>query len=244
MKRILIFFGGALFGAGLLFGFLMMRPLALAVDPAREIAKSAPPAAPAPVPVTSPAHPAAASAPGSQPVEAAATPIASPSVPRPPSADPPSPTAGPLPARPQPGSLLIPLAGVDSSRLLDTFNQGRGDGQAHEAIDIAAPKGTPVVAVDDGRVVKLFNSKRGGLTVYQFDPAEKLAYYYAHLDGYAPGLAEGRELKRGELVGYVGSTGNANPAAPHLHFAIFELGPEKRWWQGTAINPYPLFIGR
>lgn len=244
MKRILIFFGGALFGAGFVFAFLIMWPPALAVGPAREIAKSAPPAAPAPVPVTSLAPPVAASAPGSQPVEAAAAPIASPSVPPPPSADPPSPTAGPLPARPQPGSLPIPIAGVDSSRLFDTFNQRRGDGQPHEAIDIAAPKGTPVVAVDDGKVVKLFNSKRGGLTVYQFDPAEKLAYYYAHLDGYAPGLAEGRELKRGELVGYVGSTGNANPAAPHLHFAIFELGPEKRWWQGTAINPYPLFIRR
>ena len=80
--------------------------------------------------------------------------------------------------------------------------------------------------------------------MYQFDPSEKLAYYYAHLDRYAPGLAEGRELKRGEVIGYVGSTGNANPAAPHLHFAIFVLGPEKRWWQGTAINPYPLFAGR
>ena len=146
--------------------------------------------------------------------------------------------------QPQPGPLLIPVAGVDASQLFDTFNQSRGDGRPHEAIDIAAPQGTPVVAVDDGRVVKLFNSKPGGLTVYQFDSAQKLAYYYAHLDRYAPGLAEKQELKRGELLGYVGSTGNANPAAPHLHFAIFALGPEKRWWQGTAINPYPFFAGR
>ena len=138
--------------------------------------------------------------------------------------------------------LMIPVAGTHASQLNDSFNQSRGGGR-HEAIDIPAPKGTPVVAVDDGRVVKLFNSKPGGLTVYQFDPDEKLAYYYAHLDSYAPGLAEGRQLKRGDLVGSVGSTGNANPAAPHLHFAIFELGAEKRWWQGTPINPFPLFTG-
>jgi peptidoglycan LD-endopeptidase LytH len=151
---------------------------------------------------------------------------------------------GLVPPQPQPGPLLIPVAGVDASRLFDTFSQSRGGGRPHEAIDIAAPKGTPVVAVDDGKVVKLFYSKPGGLTVYQFDTAQKLAYYYAHLDRYAPGLAEKQEVKRGDLLGYVGSTGNADPAAPHLHFAIFVLGPDKRWWQGTAINPYPFFAGR
>jgi len=148
-----------------------------------------------------------------------------------------------IPAQPQPGPLLIPVAGVDASQLFDSFSQARG-GHPHEAIDIAAPKGTPVIAVDDGKVAKLFNSKPGGLTVYQFDSTQKLAYYYAHLDRYAPGLAEKQDVKRGELLGYVGSTGNANPAAPHLHFAIFALGPDKRWWQGTAINPYPFFAGR
>ena len=154
-----------------------------------------------------------------------------------------APAAVSIPVQPQPGPLLIPVAGVTASQLFDTFDQSRG-GRPHEAIDIAAPRGTPVVAVDDGRVVKLFNSKPGGLTVYQFDSGQRLAYYYAHLDRYAPGLAEKQELKRGEVLGYVGSTGNANPAAPHLHFAIFALGPEKRWWQGTAINPYPFFSGR
>ncbi|HEV2007337.1 MAG TPA: M23 family metallopeptidase [Burkholderiales bacterium] len=139
---------------------------------------------------------------------------------------------------------MIPVSGIKASQLSDTFAQARGGGRAHDAIDIPAPRGTPVFAVDDGKVVKLFNSKPGGLTVYQFDPSEKFAYYYAHLDSYAPGLAEGQQLKRGELVGYVGSTGNANPAAPHLHFAIFVLGPEKRWWQGTAINPYPFLTAR
>ncbi len=102
-----------------------------------------------------------------------------------------------------------------------------------------APAGTPVLAVADGHIEKLFTSERGGLTIYQFDPAGRLAYYYAHLQGYAPGLAEQQQITRGQLLGYIGSTGNASPDAPHLHFAIFELGPEKRWWEGTALNPYP-----
>ena len=100
-----------------------------------------------------------------------------------------------------------------------------------------------MVAVADGKVEKLFLSKPGGLTVYQFDTAGRLAYYYAHLERYAPELTEGKQLKRGDLVGFVGSSGNADPAHPHLHFAIFELGPEKHWWEGRAINPYPLLAG-
>ena len=112
--------------------------------------------------------------------------------------------------------------------------------RVHEALDIMAPAGTPVVAVEDGKVAKLFTSKAGGLTVYQFDPSQSVAYYYAHLQGYASGLTEGAAIRRGQVIGYVGSTGNADPAAPHLHFAIFVLGPDKRWWQGTAIDPYPV----
>ncbi len=140
----------------------------------------------------------------------------------------------------QESTLLIPVAGIQAKQLTDTFNDARGGGRVHDAMDIMAPKGTPVVAVNDGKVVKLFNSKQGGLTVYQFNPEETHAYYYAHLDSYAVGIKEGDLLKRGDLIGYVGSTGNASPEAPHLHFAIFVLGPEKKWWQGTAINPYPL----
>jgi murein DD-endopeptidase MepM/ murein hydrolase activator NlpD len=149
-------------------------------------------------------------------------------------------------AMPPPPSqpLLVPVAGVLPAQLADTYTQSRGNGRSHDAIDIMAPRGTPVYAVEDGRVVKLFLSQPGGITLYQFDPSERLAYYYAHLDGYAPGIAEGRTVKRGELIGYVGSTGNASPDAPHLHFAIFVLGPEKRWWKGTAINPYPLLGGK
>lgn len=114
----------------------------------------------------------------------------------------------------------------------------------HDAIDIMAATGTPVRAVADGRIVKLFNSKPGGLTIYQFDGTDTLAFYYAHLDRYADGLAEGQVVKQGDLVGYVGYTGNANPAGPHLHFAIMVLGPEKKWWQGAAINPYPYLSAR
>ena len=140
--------------------------------------------------------------------------------------------------------LTIPVSGVPSNKLVRSYHQARSGQREHEAIDILAPRNTPVVAVEDGTVAKLFDSKPGGLTVYQFDGEEKLAYYYAHLDRYADGLAEGRVLKRGEILGYVGSTGNASPDAPHLHFAVMVLGPEKKWWQGTAVNPYPLLGGR
>lgn len=147
--------------------------------------------------------------------------------------------AEPLPAHP--GALLVPVTGITAAQLSDTFDDKRGSERSHEALDIMAPLKTPVVAVDDGKVVKLFNSVPGGLTLYQYDASGTFAYYYAHLDSYAADLEEGQELKRGDLLGYVGATGNADPLAPHLHFAIFLLGPEKQWWKGTAINPYPLF---
>lgn len=145
-------------------------------------------------------------------------------------------------AIPGPG-LLLPVQGVTAAQLLDTFTDTRSEGRSHDAIDIMAPAGTPVLAVADGHVEKLFDSKQGGLTLYQFNPERTHAYYYSHLQGYAAGIVEKKPLKRGELIGYVGSTGNADPAAPHLHFAIFVLGPEKQWWKGEAINPYPLLGG-
>ena len=103
---------------------------------------------------------------------------------------------------------------------------------------LMAPRGTPVVAADDGRVAKLFRSVAGGITIYQFDPDERFTYYYAHLDHYASGLVEGSRVKRGEVIGFVGTTGNAPANAPHLHFTVFRLGPDKRWWQGKAVNAY------
>jgi peptidoglycan LD-endopeptidase LytH len=131
------------------------------------------------------------------------------------------------------------VPGVDPRSIVDSFNQVRGSGR-HEATDIPAPRGTPVIAVADGVVKKLFTSVRGGLTVYQFDVTGTYCYYYAHLDRYAGGLREGQVLKRGDPLGYVGTTGDAPPGDPHLHFAIFKLGPDKHWWQGTPINPYPI----
>jgi murein DD-endopeptidase MepM/ murein hydrolase activator NlpD len=139
--------------------------------------------------------------------------------------------------------LLIPVAGINVNALKDTFHQARGPERRHEAIDISAPKGTPVFAVADGKIAKLFNSKAGGLTVYQFDTGTQFAYYYAHLDRYAANVQEGMTLKRGDLLGYVGTSGNADPNTPHLHFATFALGPEKQWWKGSPINPYLLLGG-
>ena len=135
----------------------------------------------------------------------------------------------------------LPIRGLNAADIQDTFDQARSAGERrHEAADIMAPRGTPVVAVDNGIIAKLFTSKPGGLTIYQFDSTEKYCFYYAHLDRYADGLKDGMLVKRGDTIGYVGSTGNADPAAPHLHFAIFELGPEKKWWEGKPINPYPV----
>jgi murein DD-endopeptidase MepM/ murein hydrolase activator NlpD len=152
-----------------------------------------------------------------------------------------SPTAD-LPA--QAREIIIPVEGVRPEQLSDTFNERRGGTRPHEALDIMAPRGTPVRAAADGRIVKLFESKPGGLTIYQFDPTETVAYYYAHLDRYAGGLKEGQSVRQGDVIGYVGSTGNASPDAPHLHFTMFRLGPEKHWWQGTAIDPFPYFVTR
>lgn len=152
-----------------------------------------------------------------------------------------TPAGAPTTTMPAGETLLLPVQGIQPSQLHDTFNEARGGGtRPHEALDIMAPRGTPVLAAVDGTVEKLFNSVPGGLTIYEFDRDRGRAYYYAHLDRYAEGLAEGQALRRGDVIGYVGSTGNAAEDAPHLHFAIFVLGPEKHWWQGTAIDPYPL----
>lgn len=135
--------------------------------------------------------------------------------------------------------LTLPVTNVRAEQLVRTFDEARGD-RPHEAIDIMAARGTPVMAVEDGKIAKLFWSNAGGRTIYQFDPSEKFAYYYAHLDSYADGLADGQWVRRGQVIGHVGSTGNASANAPHLHFAIFQLTSAKRWWEGAAIDPYPI----
>jgi murein DD-endopeptidase MepM/ murein hydrolase activator NlpD len=137
--------------------------------------------------------------------------------------------------------LRVPVAGVSLEALRSSFDDPRSGGRTHEAMDILAPRRTPVVAVEDGTVAKLFHSEAGGITVYQYDPDRKYAYYYAHLERYAAGLTEGDAVRAGETIGYVGTSGNAPPDTPHLHFAIFRLSTPPRWWDGTPIDPFVVF---
>jgi len=237
MRWLMTFIVGALVGAGVLFVLLRAVPDA----PAPEVVASAPP-------VSSPAGIPAVQIEGQLPPAPVVEPdLSNAELPLRPAPDAAAasgtasgtaPGADPLAAFPT--RLLVPVKGVKAAQLTDTYDQARGEQRQHEALDIMAPKGTPVIAVADGKVVKLFQSKPGGLTVYQFDPSEQYAYYYAHLDRYADGIKEGMEIKRGDLVGYVGVTGNSDPNAPHLHFAVVALTPEKQWWTGTPLNPFPL----
>ncbi len=220
MRGTLLFLLGALVGANVVYFVLTRAPHA----PADPTPPSAPIAAPMAAEAALPSAAPATGSPGT-PATTPATPSPSPSPP------------------PPPGRLSIPVQGIAATALRDTFNDARSEGRRHDAIDIMAPAGTPVLAAADGRIEKLFLSERGGITLYQFNPERTLAYYYAHLQRYADGIAEGQVLRRGQLLGYVGATGNADPAAPHLHFAVFALGPEARWWEGTALNPYPMLAG-
>lgn len=165
-----------------------------------------------------------------------------------------SPDGGPVPPAPSGESvisptgptvlarrdLVIPVEGITASDLVRSYDDERGGSRLHQAIDILAPTGTPVKAVEDGAVARLFFSKAGGITVYQFDPTEQFCYYYAHLDRYADGLKEGDRVRKGQVIGYVGVSGNAPKDTPHLHFAVFRLTAAKRWWEGTPIDPYDI----
>lgn len=137
-------------------------------------------------------------------------------------------------------NLIIPVAGVRSDQLIDTFADARSEGRLHDALDIAAPAGTPVLAAADGRILKLSQSERGGITIYQLGPNQELIFYYAHLSGYAAGLAEGNDVRQGDVIAYVGDTGNAGAGNYHLHFSITIVSDPKRYWEGANINPYPL----
>ena len=144
-----------------------------------------------------------------------------------------------------PTGLAIPVVGVKGADLLDTYKQARAGGaRVHDAIDIMAPHGRLVVAAAPGRVEKLFFSKGGGgITAYVRSPDGQYMFYYAHLQNYAPGLKEGQLVKQGDPIGNVGSSGNANPAGPHLHFAINRMQPGEKWYNGSPVNPYPLLVG-
>lgn len=144
-----------------------------------------------------------------------------------------------------PSGLAIPVLGIKAEGLTDTFTQARSGGRVHDAIDIMAPHGTPVVAAAPGTLEKLFFSNGGGgITAYVRSPDGEWMFYYAHLQEYAPGLHEGQAIKQGDPIGLVGSTGNADPAGPHLHFAVHHMAPGEKWYQGSAVNPYPLLAGK
>lgn len=137
--------------------------------------------------------------------------------------------------------LIIPVAGVAAKDLIDSFDDARSGTRHHNALDIMAKRNTPVLAAVSGTVVKLHNSAAGGLTIYESDPTSRFVMMYGHLDSYRPGLADGAKVSRGEIIGFVGSTGNANPLAPHLHFQITRNDNMKEWWKGTPINPFPIY---
>ena len=139
------------------------------------------------------------------------------------------------------GALIVPVQGIEPSALRNTYDEQRGGGsRTHEALDIPAPRGTPVLSATGGRVLKLFDSKQGGKMVYAADSSERFILMYAHLDSYANGLAEGQPLRRGQVIGTVGTTGNAPPNVPHLHFAIARSNDVKVWWKGAPVNPFPI----
>ncbi|MCI0412788.1 M23 family metallopeptidase [bacterium] len=137
--------------------------------------------------------------------------------------------------------LLFPLQAMPRKTMKNTFRDSRGGGRLHEGVDILAPRNTPVIAIEDGKIARLWTSKFGGITVYQFDPTNSYVYYYAHLEKYAPNLKEGASVKKGQVIGYVGTSGNAPPNTPHLHFAIYRATEPGRWWQGKPIDPYPIY---
>ncbi|WP_298686815.1 M23 family metallopeptidase [uncultured Sphingomonas sp.] len=156
-------------------------------------------------------------------------------------------TTGPKLAKgaPYTGQLLIPVQGVAASALHDDWSEPRGDGtRVHHAIDIMAARGTPVLAAADGRIEKLFQSNLGGTTIYERSADGGTVFYYAHLDHYAPTLVEGQAVKAGQEIAAVGSTGDADAGAPHLHFEIHAMTPGERWWQGSEVDPYPVLAKR
>lgn len=243
LRALVVLLIGVLIGANIVY-FAMTRSARHEVAANRAVHADA---ANAPMPASPEAGATAPASPAGQPAPAPVADLA-----KQPVVATPSPAATPaaVGANPSqrvasgPSGLIVPVSGVAAGALVDTYTDARSEGRSHDAIDIMAPAGTPVLAAADGHVEKLFTSDRGGLTIYQFEPGGRYAYYYAHLQSYAPGLREKQAIRQGEVIGYVGSTGNASADAPHLHFAIFVLGPEKQWWKGTAINPYPVLRGK
>ena len=138
--------------------------------------------------------------------------------------------------------LQVPVDGVDPSRIQDTFLSARDGKRVHNAVDIMAKKGTPVLSADDGTIIRIGTNGLGGNVIWAVDSNQRFVLYYAHLDRFRPGLREGQPVQRGEVIGYVGTTGNAPKDAPHLHFQLMRLLDNKRYSEGPAVNPLPLFF--
>jgi murein DD-endopeptidase MepM/ murein hydrolase activator NlpD len=250
MRGILLFVAGLIVGAGALYVGMwqagIVSPPIVWVHPQyapaatpSQTASVQPPAVSTPPPSTAPALPPPATPPAVTPSPASIPQ----SLPPPPDIH----NAGEAdrvatPTSSAPGDIVPPIANLQLSDVKDMFNEARGGGRPHQATDIMEPRGTPVRAMVDGVIKKLFVSKPGGNTIYQIDDREQYCYYYAHLDRYADGIKEGQHVTRGTVIGYVGSTGDADSGAPHLHLAISRLGPDKHWWQGTPVNPYPILV--
>jgi murein DD-endopeptidase MepM/ murein hydrolase activator NlpD len=242
--RILLLSASILFGLTALVWYLSSRPRPMPVTPIPQPNSTAelgatplPPHGATPQTGESAPPSSAASTPA---VEASSSPASTPT-PDVNSAAPPVPTDA---ANSATTGLLIPVAGVRPEQLQDTYTQSRSEGRTHNAIDIMAARNTPVVAAADGRIIKLFQSERGGITLYQLGTDNRTVYYYAHLERYADGLAENRFARRGELLGYVGDSGNAGRDNCHLHFSIWLITDPKRFWDGENLNPYPLLTKR
>lgn len=215
---------------GVVFAFVFWLSLRVQRRPASEAA--IPAATPTTTPAATPSSPlpAPATTPSLAPPSSASVtpPAAAPGI-----------TAAPSPSV-APGLLIVPVQGVRPEQLRDTFNEARSEGRTHNALDIMAACETPVVAAVAGKILRLFTSERGGLTVYQLGPDSRTVYYYAHLSRYADDLAQGHTVAQGKLMGYVGDTGNAGPNNCHLHFAMWTVSDPKKFWSGEDINPYPL----
>ncbi|HLL16402.1 MAG TPA: peptidoglycan DD-metalloendopeptidase family protein [Pyrinomonadaceae bacterium] len=244
--RVLLLAASILLGLTALVWYLSSKPRSTPVTPISPPQATGelnvPPNDAASAVAPSPAPPATESAPTP---DAAPSTQASPAVTSSPSADStPQMSSAPAEGAHAASGLVIPVAGVRPEQLQDTYTQSRSEGRTHNAIDIMAARNTPVVAAADGTVVKLFQSERGGITLYQLGTDNRTVYYYAHLERYADGLAENRFMRRGELLGYVGDSGNAGRDNCHLHFSIWLVTDPKRFWDGENLNPYPLLTKR
>jgi murein DD-endopeptidase MepM/ murein hydrolase activator NlpD len=133
--------------------------------------------------------------------------------------------------------LMVPVEGIEPTSLKDTFNQPRSGGRIHLATDILAMRGTPVLSSSDGRIIKLSTGGAGGITIYVADASGRYLHYYGHLEGYAPNVKEGLRVREGDVIGFVGTTGNAQPDAPHLHYQV--MRSDKDYWNGTPIDVRP-----